>query len=443
MTIMRKPGRYAALLALGMLAAAGSPAASAQAAALSAAGGPAQARTLSLPRLLHGAAPATIAASASFKVLEGVFCTSRTSCWAVGEQAGAGGMGLANQMLHGNGTTWRKVSVPNPGGTGATAESNLAAVRCVTVRDCWAVGAYRHGGAQLNQALHWNGRKWAKASTPNPGGSGAGEVSELADSTCITAANCWAVGDFGSGTAPNEKRLNQVLHWNGKKWSRLRVVNPGGTGMKDVNTLDSVRCLSATNCIATGEYGASVARNEVLHWNGKKWSQARTPNPGGAKLGDVSEDFALACSSADSCWGAGIYGSETAPVTLNEILHWNGKKWAKTTAPNPDGTGKGANNELGGATCESSADCWAVGNYGSTVIGTGIGLNDVLHWNGRKWAKVSTPNPGGTAAGDFNALLGVRCPSSASCWAVGVVASTAGGIQNEILHWNGKKWSAR
>jgi hypothetical protein len=462
MTIIRRPGWYATVLSglgiLGILAAAGSPAAGAQAAVPSPAPTPAQTQTLPLPGMLRGAAPATVgssavgvpatvAPSASLSVLDGVFCTSRTRCWAVGAQDGTGGMSIANQVLRWNGTTWRKVSVPNPGGTGADSVSELFAVRCAAGANCWAVGEHSGGGAQLNEALHWNGKKWTAVRTPNPGGKGSGNISELEDSTCITSADCWAVGDFGSGTeGPTEKRINQVLHWNGKKWSRLRVVNPGGTRIGHVNTLYSVRCLSAKDCTAVGDYGTTsasgVLRNQALHWNGKKWSQVNTPNPGGTKSGGVNEAFALGCGAADNCWGAGTYGSSNPPgKNLNEILHWNGKKWTKVTTPNPDGTGTGKGNELFAATCVSSANCWAVGNYGSTTVGDGVGRNEALHWNGRKWRKVATPNPGGTAAGEVNELLGVRCSSSASCWAVGILESETNGIRDEILHWNGKKWS--
>lgn len=448
MIIMRRAGRYAAVLSgLGMLAAASLTAAGVQAAVLSPAPSSARVRSLPQPEMVDGAVPATVAPSAALSVLGGVFCPSRTRCWAVGGQDGAGGKGIVNQVLRWNGRTWRKVSVPNPGGTGADNISELSAVRCTAPGNCWAVGDRSGGGALVNQALHWNGRKWKVVPTPDPGGSGGGKVSELEDSTCITSADCWAVGDFGSGTAgPKEKRINQVLHWNGRKWSRLRVVNPGGTRIGHVNTLYSVRCRSAADCTAVGDYGTTsasgVLRNQALQWNGKRWSLANTPNPGGTKSGGVNEIFALGCAAADSCWGAGTYGSSKPPgKNLNEVLHWNGKTWTKVTVPNPDGTKTGAGNQLFAATCLSSADCWAVGNSGATNVGVGVGRNAALHWNGRRWSKVTTPNPGGTAAGDVNELEGVRCISSGNCWAVGILQSKTNGFRDEILHWNGKKWS--
>jgi hypothetical protein len=389
---------------------------------------------------------ATPVAPVSVSVLDGVFCTSRTSCWAVGSQIRAGGTGIANQVMRWNGTTWRQVSVPDPGGSGADSTSELVAVRCLAAANCWAVGSRSGGSAMLNEALHWNGHKWTTVHTPNPGGTGNGKISELDDSTCVTPANCWAVGDFGSGTqGPAEQRTNEILHWNGKKWTRVSVVNPGGTRTGHANTLYSVRCASASDCTAVGDYGTTsangVLHNQAMHWNGRKWSPVSTPNPGGTRAYGENEAFALGCA-ADSCWAAGTYGSTKTPGTnLNEMLHWNGKSWAKVAVPNPDGTGTGAGNQLEAATCVSSADCWAVGNYGSITPGVGVGRNEALHWNGRAWRRVKTPNPGGTATGEVNALLGVRCVSSANCWAVGVLANATTGYRDEILHWNGKKWA--
>jgi hypothetical protein len=117
------------------------------------------------------------------------------------------------------------------------------------------------------------------------------------------------------------------------------------------------------------EAGPALEREEVV--------AVKTPNPGGTKSGGLNEIFALGCGAADNCWGAGSYGSTNPPgKNLNEILHWNGKTWTKTATPNPDGTKTGAGNQLDAATCLSSANCWAVGNFGSTTVGTGVGRNE-------------------------------------------------------------------
>jgi hypothetical protein len=375
-----------------------------------------------------------------YTTLNSVYCTSAADCWAVGQQAS--GSALLNQVLHWDGRKWTRTVAPNPGGT--TGISQLFAVRCLGPADCWAVGDYVKHKAFLAEALHWNGRTWSATSVPAPGGTVLGDLTELFDSTCTSASSCWAVGDYGVGPVTAEKAINLVLHWNGKKWTRTATPNPAGIRLGDVNGLSAVRCLSATDCNAVGEYGQVTMSsykllNETLHWNGRHWSWVHAPDPGGTKRSDVNELIALGCGSATSCWAAGLSGVVDTRITyLNEILHWNGKSWARARTPQPGGTKSGAANILLGAVCSAASDCWAVGDYAAS----GDAVRDqALHWNGRHWTLVPTPSPAGTSAEDSNTLDSVRCVSGSDCWAVG--GSETGGHSeiDQILHWNGKKWS--
>jgi hypothetical protein len=378
-------------------------------------------------------------------VLNGVFCTSAANCWAVGTYTPSAGNGGRNEVLHWNGGKWSQIAVANPGGMGTSHLSELFAVRCISARDCWTVGFYSHGSADLNQALHWNGRKWSLAATPTPGGILSGDVNQLFDVVCTSSASCWAGGDYGSESSSSQTFLNEILHWNGKAWSLVHVLNPSGKGFDDVQAIDAIRCTAARSCLAVGTYGnvrALVLRNEALHWNGTKWSKLATPNPGGTGTkGDVSELAGLGCANASNCWAAGTYGNLSTQTFLNEILHWNGRKWSQQTTPDPDGTGTGAGNQLFAASCTSATSCWAVGYYGSLSGGTGVILNEALHWNGRKWSLTATPNPAGTASLAENQLLGVRCSSASRCWTVGGQAKSGDSEVNQALHWNGTRWS--
>jgi len=374
----------------------------------------------------------------SFSELNAVFCTSPSNCWAVGEQQASGTAPTLNQMLRWNGTKWRPFPVPQPGGTAMGDSNALFSVRCLNSRDCWAVGFFLKNGADLDEALHWNGAKWTRIPTPTPGGILKFDVNELFGISCLASADCWAVGDFGS----NHVTANQALHWNGIKWSHVSTPDPAGLATGDVNILAAIRCTSASSCLADGQYGtsgiASTTKNQVLRWNGKKWSRQTTPNPGGTAAGDANELFGLACSSSVSCWAVGGDGKEILIPSVNEILHWNGRKWFTTKAPDP-ATGTGAVNVLAWDVCLSSSDCWAVGYHGHEMPGMVVIRNDTLHWNGTKWSHVSSPNPGGTTQHSINVLEGIRCTSEANCWAVGF-RYKGGNFVDQILHWNGRKW---
>jgi hypothetical protein len=380
-----------------------------------------------------------------FKLLETAYCNSRRDCWAVGEQRVSTTSGIVNQMLHWNGSAWRQVKVPNPGGTAMTALNFLAEVRCTSGRNCWAVGSYTKGSATLDQALHWNGHRWSAVRTPQPAGTGSGAINNLFGVTCVSAADCWAAGEFGHASG-SDLMLNQVLHWNGAKWSRLRVPSKAGTKAHHFSALYTVRCLSSRNCLAVGSAGVNSetgpAADQALRWNGHRWALVRTPSPVSTSSARNDSLNGLGCAGSGSCWGVGVSGTGGLTGTmLNQILHWNGKKWIRTKSPQPDGTGSGAQNELFWATCVGTNDCWGVGAYGSVGSGTGMILNEALHWNGHRWAQVRTPSPGGTSAGDVSVLFGARCAASDDCWAVGLKEPKSGNLANEILHWNGTKWS--
>ena len=414
MSFISRPGRHAAMLAGIAVATASLPAAAAQASAT---------------------VPATSQVVDPYSVLNGVYCTAAKNCWAVGFQGSAMKPEL-NRVLHWNGRSWNRVPTPNPGGGSDGDESGLAAVRCLTASNCWAVGHTYHNDIEKNQVLHWNGKKWSVVRTPNPGGSKPGLLSQLFDVTCVSSANCWAVGDFGN-PSPSGKLFNEVLHWNGKRWSQVRVVNPGGTKTGDMSELFAVRCGSARNCNAVGTYGRYVApdRNEVLHWNGTRWSHVSAPNPAGTGSGAQNSLQALACGSGTNCWAPGL---ANGPSEIdNEMLHWNGRTWTKTTVPNPNHGTPFTDNELLAGTCTSTRNCWAVGQQ--AINGSTGTKNEALHWNGKHWSLVSTPNPGGTTLNHVNVLLGVRCTSASSCWAVGK-QSTGGNFHQEILFWHGGKW---
>jgi hypothetical protein len=378
--------------------------------------------------------------AAGFGFLVGVYCTSRTSCWAIGVQGGSGNTTLS-QALHWNGKTWRHVKMPSPGGTGPNAKTELAAVRCATASNCWAVGYYVKGGATLNAMLHWNGHKWTAMATPEPAGSGKTSQNELTDVTCISVRSCWAVGYFGKVGA---SRLDLVLHWNGTKWSRVRVPEPGGTTNVSVNTLNNVRCPTSSRCLAVGSdspgTGTHKTFNQALSWAGKSWTVQHVPSPGSGTAHNDATLFGLGCGARSSCWAVGAFGPSSQDRFLNQVLHWNGRTWSRTAMSQPGGTGAIAVNELAWVTCSSAGNCWAVGIYGQTNPATE--LNQAQHWNGKRWTLVHTPNPAGTATNDENALLSVRCTSAASCWAVGgTVKAGSGTVADEILHWNGMKWS--
>ena len=78
----------------------------------------------------------------------------------------------------------------------------------------------------------------------------------------------------------------------------------------------------------------------------------------------------------------------------------------------------------------SPTDAWAVGWTGTNAPRTLI-----VHWNGQKWAPVTTPKP---IAGE---LFGVTAVSAGNIWAAGFAGPPTGTTSVLIMHWNGTSWS--
>ncbi len=361
----------------------------------------------------------------------GLTCVSPSDCWAVGGYAKSK-TEASNEALHFNGKKWTLVATPDPAGTGRHGQNLLYDVACVSASDCWAVGTEERGmGAQFNEALHWNGKKWAGVAMPEPSTT----LQELIGVACSSASDCLAVGEYKNGGGVD---LNETLRWNGKKWGTSSAPQPGGTTSGDQNLLERVACASRSSCWAAGSYDTSFGseQNQVLHWNGRKWTKSSIAQPVGSNHVLVG----VACTSASDCWTVGNY-ENAAPGSLNEAFRWNGKKWTQVSTPSPGGHMAGDENEVAGVFCVSTADCRAVG---SSMSGTRAAtVNQALHWNGKKWSYTATPDPAGVAPGHENQLFAVACVSASDCWAGGVAQRSSGGtVRSEILHWNGKRWTA-
>ncbi len=358
--------------------------------------------------------------------LQSVRCTSSSNCWAVGMER------RLSEALHWNGQQWIQVSTPSPG----TFSTNLESVACTSADNCWAAGIASDGtqadpSPALTVALHWNGSAWSVVPTPSPGGTAAGDNSDLFGLSCVSSADCWAVGSDTSGT----HNRNLALHWDGHSWSAATTPAP-----LDSSALSSVRCTSTASCWAVGSANSDdPSSNEALHWNGATWSLASTPDPhtGNASLGGAG------CTSAANCWAVGGYGGFNGIARFNLALRWNGQSWAHVLTPDPAGSHSTDGNALAAVTCPAVTYCWAIGAY---TGGSGQVLDQVLHWNGTRWSQVSTANPGGTISHSNNDLNGIACPSRTDCWAVGSFSRSAlvpdHNRSNQILHWNGTSWSA-
>src|SRR5690242_16138497 len=105
-----------------------------------------------------------------------------------------------------SGDTWTIVSIPDPGA------GQLPGIWCTSSSSCEAVGRFDNGGTTQTLAEVWNGSSWNIQPTPNPAGVTS---SQLNDVSCISASRCEAVGQATSGG--NVQTLAE--EWNGSSWA--------------------------------------------------------------------------------------------------------------------------------------------------------------------------------------------------------------------------------
>ena len=393
-------------------------------------------------------------ASTNNNVLNSVTCTSTSQCWAVGYYASPSDQTLVEEL---NGTTWSIVGSPNNGAIG----NELYGVTCTSVSECWAVGFYINPVADEDQTLieHWNGTSWTIAASPNPAGPNF-----LLGVTCATDSQCWAVG---YDDAPDGSGLFTLIEqWNGTSWAIVASPNTA-----TVNALANVTCTSTSDCWAVGNYFTSDIQPLIEHWDGTSWTITASPSGNGPlssvtctspsqcwAVGYVNGRYrqtlieqwdgnawtivsspntstmqtnylnAVTCTSASECWAVGYYNNGTADQTL--IEEWDGTVWAIVSSPSGSTTQM---NHLNGVACASASICWAVGYY---VNDNGVQQVLIELWDGSSWTIAASPPISTTQNNYFDS---VTCASSSDCWAVGL--SNNGQNQTLIEQWNGASWS--
>ena len=353
------------------------------------------------------------------RVLSGVAATSSGNAWAAGLQYD----GTVDQTLaeHWNGTAWKVVSTPDPGGS--TNPASLSGVAATSAANAWAAGGYCNGTAEVTLVERWNGSTWKQAASPSPG-----VASQLTAVAATSATSAWAVGDYE--TKSTTKTLTE--QWNGTAWKQVPSPSPDAS-VKGGALLYGVAATSAKNAWAVGNYYDPTSQKTltlILHWNGTAWKQVPSPSPGSVGLDFLS---GVAATSTASAWAVGEYYNGSAYQTL--VLRWNGTAWKQVPSPNPGGSSEG--NSLSAVAATSANNAWADGIY---VNSAGGGVTLILHWNGSAWTHVPSPTLGPPFPGDD--LSGVAATSATNAWAAGDYCASRACPARKTLteRWNGSAW---
>ena len=341
----------------------------------------------------------------------GISCGSSTSCMIIGETEN-GGEPRSEKFQYEELFGWQIGSRSVPAPSGGT-QLKLSAVSCSSSSFCMAVGSYYEEGRK-DLVETWNGSAWSVQSPPAEGNA----VNAMHSVSCPSSSSCFTVGELSSKATAE--------HWNGTVWSLVTPPNPiGAVGA----SLEGVSCSSTTSCMAVGNFHESGKESKTLteSWGGGAWSVKSSPNPE-AKYGATL--LGVSCVSASSCIAVGDYSNELFKLkTLGET--WNGstEEWSIQSSPNPTGA---TSSSLVSDSCTSSAACTAVGSANPGPAGEAT-VTLAERWNGT-WSGQTIPNP---PPHTEDKVTGVSCVSLSSCVAVGRNAYTEGGF---VEVWNGVEW---
>jgi hypothetical protein len=345
--------------------------------------------------------------------LEDVSALSATDAWAVGSMEDLT-VQFKTVIQHWNGTAWSTVTSPNPGTScGLNAGNQLYGVGAVSSSDVWAVGSFFNCSLYKTLAVHWDGTRWSKVATPNPGRN---NYNELFSVSGTSRTDVWAVGYFyANGEAPQPL----ALHWNGTSWAHVPAPSKNG-----ISAFNDVVAIAPNDVWAVGYYyDPAEATYEALieHWNGTAWSIVA--NPPIAQETNIL--YGVAASSPTNVWAVGY--SKTYPdPSLTLALRWNGTSWSRVTTPNKSTT-YGSGNVLLDVTVTGTNEAYAVGNWQSEATNYHQPWTLAERWNGTSWRLATTPTPGAAAI-----LAGVDTAGGIA-WAVG--RSSEPGVSYDSGYW--------
>jgi hypothetical protein len=269
-------------------------------------------------------------------------------------------------------------------------------VTCVSADDCWAAGYSWEPSGNTQPLIEQDlGTGWTVVSGPNPSVSGDSELRGLA---CVSARDCWAVGQSAQG--------GLIEHYQGSGWSiASSPTAPSGVSGE----------LYAVTCVSTGDFwavGGSATGTLIEHYgDGGGWTAVSSPNATDGAKGELQ---------AVTCAGAG-------DQTL--IEHYQGSGWSVVASPNPaDGSGP----QLNSVSCDGAGDCWAVGRFVDAPGSTRTESPLIERDQGSGWSIAPSPN---LSSNSDTQLQAVTCVSAGACWAVGFPSGPNGQV---VMHENGQ-----
>jgi hypothetical protein len=338
---------------------------------------------------------------------------------------------------------WSMASVQPPPWAVGEGSVSIGNISCLSTADCLASGYDQLANPAADSypqkapsflyhplLWRWDGKSWSFEKAPISGSA------ILVANACPAANSCFAVGGQLVGKLGNQY-VAVIEHYDGVSWSPSSVPSPSGA------TFNGVACSSSTDCVAVGNRQTSSSTAHVLidHWDGKSWSGSSAPSPAGSMWAVMDS---VTCLSASDCLALGDYDKSAKGSGYFFGERFNGTSWAVFPVANPTEFNMGDESALY-ISCASSSACLATGSaltYTHGEMGAAFPGGVAESWNGTSWAPVSVP--GNRTRGPVYTLNGDSCVSSVDCWVAMSVSPPLNpfGFDVALGHWNGSQLSA-
>jgi outer membrane protein OmpA-like peptidoglycan-associated protein len=291
-------------------------------------------------------------------------------------------------------------------GLDGSGQGVLKDVSCPLTTLCVAVGTDSSGEGVTTTGTDTSGTwGWSTESPVAGDGAGGGSLSAV---SCPSPTQCVAVGNDSADEGVTTTGTDTSGTWS---WSTESAVANDGTGQGPLN---SVSCPSPTLCVAVGEdFHAqgftTIGTDASGTWSWTAESQvANDEAEGSLTVGNLES---VNCPLTTLCVAVGfdlqLTGSHGVTTTGTDVSGtWS---WSTESPVANDATGDGL---LWGVSCPLTTQCVAVGNDGNAgITTTGTDTSGTWSW--------STESPVASDATGFLGFIGVSCPSTTLCAAVG------------------------
>jgi hypothetical protein len=206
--------------------------------------------------------------------------------------------------------------------------------------------------ATASPAVHFNGKTWAAAPSPGVNAWYAAATS---------AADIWALGQqVGNANSWSTAR------WNGRKWTAVPLPSAPKAAHQVVSDFQGLAVGSKNDVWTTGFAELVTSTFWMLHWNGRKWSALKVPY-----AIDSMDYLPPSLISADG--HGGVWLDATAKNGTEYLFHGTPQgRWQRFTLPTLKGAGPVSLNGL--TLLPGTTTVYAYGATKATKIKPAAGL---------------------------------------------------------------------